>query len=158
MQVVENNKQTRFWVFKRWGRVGAKSPQTATEECSTLQAALTAFKKVYTAKTGGNHFGDGGTFKPVEGKYTHVEIDYEEEAAPLARDGDDDGDEPMTDESSDGGSPAKAALQDGMDVDEEAKHNKEEIEDHNKSFPESPTMHADRRKADMRKTVVLPKR
>ena len=72
MQVVENNKQTRFWVFKRWGRVGAKSPQTATEECSTLQAALTAFKKVYTAKTGGNHFGDGGTFKPVEGKYTHV--------------------------------------------------------------------------------------
>ena len=120
VQVVENNKQTRFWVFKRWGRVGAKSPQTATEECSTLQAALTAFKKVYTAKTGGNHFGDGGTFKPVEGKYTHVEIDYEEEAAPLARDGDDDGDEPMTDESSDGGSPAKAALQDGMDVDEEA--------------------------------------
>ena len=115
LQVVENNKQTRFWFFKRWGRVGAQTPQSSVEECTSLQAALSLFAKTYAAKTGGNAFGSTDPFKAVEGKYTHLEIDYEAEVAALERGANSDSDEAMTDDS-DGASKPPA---DAMDVDGE---------------------------------------
>ncbi|CAI5705010.1 unnamed protein product [Peronospora farinosa] len=66
-----------FVVFRKWGRVGAKSPQSQTERFDTLENAERAFQKVFQAKTG-NKWPLTTPFIRKKGKYFLVELDDEE--------------------------------------------------------------------------------
>ncbi|CAH0487044.1 unnamed protein product [Peronospora farinosa] len=72
-----------FVVFRKWGRVGAKSPQSQTERFDTLENAERAFQKVFQAKTG-NKWPLTTPFIRKKGKYFLVELDDEEAERTMA--------------------------------------------------------------------------
>ncbi|CAH0477959.1 unnamed protein product [Peronospora belbahrii] len=63
-----------FVVFRKWGRVGATSPQSQSERFDTLENAERAFQKVFRAKTG-NNWPLIDPFIRKKGKYFLVELD-----------------------------------------------------------------------------------
>ncbi|KAE8895831.1 hypothetical protein PF005_g10057 [Phytophthora fragariae] len=74
-----------FVVFCKWGRVGAKKPQSKTELYSSVEAAEQAFKKVFQAKSG-NKWPLAQPFERKKGKYFLVELDDGEPEAASAVD------------------------------------------------------------------------
>ena len=68
MQIIENDERSRWYLFRKWGRVGAKNPQNAFDEHISPQKAIENFLKYFKKKTGGNVFGED--FDPVDGKYS----------------------------------------------------------------------------------------
>jgi poly [ADP-ribose] polymerase len=68
MQLIENDEKNRFFVFRKWGRVGAKTPQSQFDEHVGPKQAVAQFRKYFEKKTGGNKFGED--FSPVAGKYS----------------------------------------------------------------------------------------
>ncbi|KAG7378094.1 E3 ubiquitin-protein ligase mib1 [Phytophthora pseudosyringae] len=64
----------RFVVFRKWGRVGAKTPQSTTEYFSSVEQAEKAFQKVFRAKSG-NKWPLAQPFDRKKGKYFLVELD-----------------------------------------------------------------------------------
>ncbi|KUF98381.1 hypothetical protein AM588_10007803 [Phytophthora nicotianae] len=64
----------RFVVFRKWGRVGAKTPQSKTEYFSSTESAEHAFQKVFQAKSG-NKWPLTEPFVRKKGKYFLVELD-----------------------------------------------------------------------------------
>ncbi|GAB9473832.1 poly polymerase catalytic domain containing protein [Globisporangium polare] len=67
-----------FKVFRKWGRVGAVSPQCALESYNTsLEKAQQSFQKKFLDKSG-NEWPLEGPFEKVSGKYVLVELDDQE--------------------------------------------------------------------------------
>jgi predicted DNA-binding WGR domain protein len=60
--------RSAFVVFRKWGRVGAKTPQSKTEHYSSVEAAERAFQKVFQAKSG-NKWSLQQPFVRKKGKY-----------------------------------------------------------------------------------------
>ncbi|CEG48226.1 poly polymerase catalytic domain containing protein [Plasmopara halstedii] len=76
MQLIQEDGQ--YMVFRKWGRVGAKTPQRALERYKTsLAKAQDSFTKKFLLKSG-NEWPLSGPFKKVEGKYVLVELDNQE--------------------------------------------------------------------------------
>ncbi|KAG6583027.1 poly polymerase catalytic domain containing protein [Phytophthora cinnamomi] len=69
-----------FVVFRKWGRVGAKAPQSKMELFSSIEAAEKAFQKVFRAKSG-NKWPLAQPFERKKGKYFLVELDNGEPEA-----------------------------------------------------------------------------
>ncbi|KAL4124192.1 hypothetical protein PRIC2_010031 [Phytophthora ramorum] len=63
-----------FVVFRKWGRVGAKTPQSKTERYSAVEAAERSFQKVFQDKSG-NKWPPMQPFVRKKGKYFLVELD-----------------------------------------------------------------------------------
>ncbi|KAK1946348.1 Poly [ADP-ribose] polymerase 2 [Phytophthora citrophthora] len=63
-----------FVVFRKWGRVGAKTPQSKTEIFHSVEQAESAFQKVFRAKSG-NKWPLEQLFERKKGKYFLVELD-----------------------------------------------------------------------------------
>ncbi|KAF4318885.1 hypothetical protein G195_007808, partial [Phytophthora kernoviae 00238/432] len=75
MQLIQDGNN--YIVFRKWGRVGAKSPQRALERYNaSLEKARASFQKKFEAKSG-NEWPLTGPFEKVEGKYVLVELDDE---------------------------------------------------------------------------------
>jgi poly [ADP-ribose] polymerase len=90
VQLIEDHSS--YKVFRKWGRVGAAKPQSATETFgSSLDRAKAAFQKRFAEKSG-NHWPLEGLFQKKKGKYVLVE---------LADDDEDDDDEEMEDKEND---------------------------------------------------------
>ncbi|GMF67309.1 unnamed protein product [Phytophthora fragariaefolia] len=58
----------QFVVFRKWGRVGAKTPQSKIDAYSTEEAAKAAFNKAFLAKSG-NSWPLTQPFVHKKGKY-----------------------------------------------------------------------------------------
>jgi len=74
IQLIERDDGMAWWVFTKWGRVGAASPQSALKPFSRLSEAAKEFEKVFKSKTK-NEWEDRGSFDAVEGKYTLIAMD-----------------------------------------------------------------------------------
>ncbi|KAF1783807.1 Poly(ADP-ribose) polymerase, catalytic domain [Phytophthora cactorum] len=70
-----------FVVFRKWGRVGAKTPQSKTEFFSSVEPAEGAFQKVFQSKSG-NKWPLTEPFVRKKGKYFLVELDDGEPEGP----------------------------------------------------------------------------
>ncbi|TYZ66323.1 hypothetical protein PybrP1_002804, partial [[Pythium] brassicae (nom. inval.)] len=64
----------RFKVFRKWGRVGAANPQSATEFFSSVEPAKSAFQKAFASKSGNAWPLTNGAFAKKKGKYVFVEL------------------------------------------------------------------------------------
>ncbi len=81
---------SEFYVFSRWGRVGAKG-QTSCKRQPSSYAAISLFLKTYREKTSHN-WGDANEYIPKNGKYCKMkmaEIDVVEQEAEGNTDGGD---------------------------------------------------------------------
>ncbi|KAL0212220.1 hypothetical protein RCL1_005846 [Eukaryota sp. TZLM3-RCL] len=74
IQLLVNTNTNTYFVFTKWGRVGAKTPASATKPCNTLDSAKKEFMSKFKSKTG-NEF-SVVPFTPKAGKYTPIAIDY----------------------------------------------------------------------------------
>jgi predicted DNA-binding WGR domain protein len=71
IQLIESNRKNRWYVFRRWGRVG-QDGQTKMDEKISGVKAMEEFQKLYMSKTS-NEWGE--PFKAVKGKYTPIAMD-----------------------------------------------------------------------------------
>jgi len=69
LQVLEADKKKNYYVFARWGWVGADNAQTSLKKFGkNKEAAIEEFEKEFLEKTL-NEWKDRKAFNPVEGKY-----------------------------------------------------------------------------------------
>ncbi|BBN16135.1 poly [ADP-ribose] polymerase 2/3/4 [Marchantia polymorpha subsp. ruderalis] len=76
IQALERDAGGQFYIFTRWGRVGAKG-QSKLSSCSTRFEAIRAFESAFHDKTK-NDWDKRKKFEAYPGKYTWLEMDYEE--------------------------------------------------------------------------------
>jgi poly [ADP-ribose] polymerase len=88
LQILENTNKNSWHVFRRWGRVGLEG-QTKLEQKISPAKAADAFKSLYLAKSGNEW---GAPFKPVQGKYSPIIVEADQDEA-MADRMDYDGDE-----------------------------------------------------------------
>ncbi|KAJ0400715.1 hypothetical protein P43SY_000620 [Pythium insidiosum] len=78
MQLIQDGDH--YKVFRKWGRVGAKTPQRALEgHGKSLAKALASFQNKFLAKSGNEWPLPASGFEQVPGKYVLVALDDEEE-------------------------------------------------------------------------------
>lgn len=63
----------RYFLWTKWGRVGAPTPASNLQPCTSLQDAQSQFRNKFRSKTK-NDWDDRDNFTPVEGKYQLVEV------------------------------------------------------------------------------------
>ncbi|RLN93764.1 hypothetical protein BBJ28_00013748 [Nothophytophthora sp. Chile5] len=68
-QLIENG--ANYVVFRKWGRVGAKTPQSSAHSFSSLEVAQKEFKKAFASKSG-NKWPLEQPFVRKKGKYVLV--------------------------------------------------------------------------------------
>ncbi|KAL2611322.1 hypothetical protein R1flu_023014 [Riccia fluitans] len=79
IQALEEDGGKSFFLFTRWGRVGAKGQQKLDPQSSRSHAKC-SFESQFYQKTN-NVWQSRAKFEPVPGKYTWLEMDYEDENA-----------------------------------------------------------------------------
>jgi poly [ADP-ribose] polymerase len=77
LQMLE--KGSSYYVWTRWGRVGERG-QFKNMGPMGIDKAIKDFEKKFKDKTG-NEWGSRANFKPKSGKYTLIEMDYDDEDA-----------------------------------------------------------------------------
>ncbi|KAF0974778.1 hypothetical protein FDP41_006252 [Naegleria fowleri] len=97
IQLIESG--SKYYVFNRWGRVGAKG-QSKLTAFGSLDKAKADFKKKFKEKTS-NTWENRDNFKFVKGKYDFIELDYDDDEDEAKEDDDekmsDDKDKPIPD-------------------------------------------------------------
>lgn len=80
IQLLESDSKQRkkYWVFRSWGRISTTIGNKKTEECGSLEEALSRFDEIFEEKTG-NDF-SMKKFVKRPGLYYKMDIDYGEEA------------------------------------------------------------------------------
>uniref|UniRef100_A0A1B0BYD9 Poly [ADP-ribose] polymerase n=1 Tax=Glossina palpalis gambiensis TaxID=67801 RepID=A0A1B0BYD9_9MUSC len=79
LQLLQDDKKNRFWVFRSWGRIGTTIGGHKLEKFPNLIEAIDSFKALYLEKSG-NHFENRDNFVKVAGCMYPIDIDYSEEA------------------------------------------------------------------------------
>lgn len=69
----------KYFFFTKWGRVGAKNPQSKIEEFDSKIDAITEFKRKFKEKTM-NDWEDREKFRAKPGKYTMIGVDASTES------------------------------------------------------------------------------
>ncbi|XP_055309208.1 poly [ADP-ribose] polymerase [Sitodiplosis mosellana] len=77
IQLLESDRDHRYWVFRSWGRISTTIGSTKLETYGSLEQAREAFEQIYEERTG-NFFGEK-KFVKYPGKYYKMDIDYGEE-------------------------------------------------------------------------------
>jgi poly [ADP-ribose] polymerase len=67
-----------YYVWNRWGRVGEKGQNALKPFGGNINGAINEFKKKFKEKTK-NNWENRNAFKPVPGKYTLLDMDYEDD-------------------------------------------------------------------------------
>ena len=75
MQLLESNERTKWFVWRKWGRVGTHMGSSQKNEFKKLEAAIKYFEKIYLSKTQ-NKFGSP-TFEKQPGKYYPIEVAHD---------------------------------------------------------------------------------
>lgn len=76
MQVLESDAGKNYWLFRSWGRIGTNVGDKKVESFFSANEACKEFERLYEDKTG-NYWGT--EFFKEPGKYTLVEIEYDDE-------------------------------------------------------------------------------
>ncbi|XP_069464784.1 poly [ADP-ribose] polymerase 1 [Ambystoma mexicanum] len=77
LQLLEGDKETRYWVFRSWGRVGTVIGSNKLEEMSSKEEAIDHYLELYQDKTGNSFHTTNFTKYP--NKFYPLEIDYGQE-------------------------------------------------------------------------------
>ncbi|EFJ08651.1 hypothetical protein SELMODRAFT_131309 [Selaginella moellendorffii] len=75
MQVLESDDRTAYYTFARWGRVGSSASNLSKHD--TTEPAVREFERKFLDKTK-NHWSNRHNFVSQPGKYTLLEMDYED--------------------------------------------------------------------------------
>lgn len=88
IQVLEQSGGGAYWAWNRWGRIGEPGQNKLEPHGSNCAGAIKSFEQKFKDKTR-NAWAARDSFKPVDGKYTLIDMDEEEgggaEAAPLGK-------------------------------------------------------------------------
>lgn len=74
LQLLEDDKESRYWIFRSWGRVGTVIGSNKLEEMPSKEDAVEHFMKLYEEKTGNAWHSKNFTKYPK--KFYPLEIDY----------------------------------------------------------------------------------
>ncbi|KAE8600352.1 hypothetical protein XENTR_v10013202 [Xenopus tropicalis] len=77
LQLIEHDRNSRYWVFRSWGRVGTVIGSNKLEEMSSKEDAIDHFLNLYQEKTGNAWHSPNFTKYP--NKFYPLEIDYGQE-------------------------------------------------------------------------------
>lgn len=78
IQLLQSDHTNQFFVWRRWGRVGATGQSDLEGHGSNVAGAKASFKKKFMDKTK-NHWDERNDFQHVQGKYDLLQRDYGEE-------------------------------------------------------------------------------
>uniref|UniRef100_UPI0029550795 poly [ADP-ribose] polymerase 1-like n=1 Tax=Panthera onca TaxID=9690 RepID=UPI0029550795 len=74
LQLLEDDKESRYWIFRSWGRVGTVIGSNKLEQVPSKDGAIEHFMKLYEEKTG--NAWQAKTFTKFPKKFYPLEIDY----------------------------------------------------------------------------------
>ncbi|XP_057584495.1 poly [ADP-ribose] polymerase 1 isoform X2 [Hippopotamus amphibius kiboko] len=74
LQLLEDDKESRYWIFRSWGRVGTVIGSNKLEQMPSKEDAIEHFIKLYEEKTGNAWHSKNFTKYPK--KFYPLEIDY----------------------------------------------------------------------------------
>ncbi|KAF6073568.1 poly(ADP-ribose) polymerase 1 [Phyllostomus discolor] len=74
LQLLEDDKGSRYWIFRSWGRVGTMIGSNKLEQMPSKEDAIEHFTKLYEEKTGNAWHSENFTKYPK--KFYPLEIDY----------------------------------------------------------------------------------
>ncbi|XP_057363781.1 poly [ADP-ribose] polymerase 1 isoform X3 [Manis pentadactyla] len=74
LQLLEGDKEVRYWIFRSWGRVGTVIGSNKLEQMPSKEDAIEHFMKLYEEKTGNSWHCKNFTKHPK--KFYPLEIDY----------------------------------------------------------------------------------
>ncbi|KAK2501028.1 hypothetical protein MC885_019094 [Smutsia gigantea] len=74
LQLLEGDKEGRYWIFRSWGRVGTVIGSNKVEQMPSKEDAIEHFMKLYEEKTGNSWHCKNFTKHPQ--KFYPLEIDY----------------------------------------------------------------------------------
>uniref|UniRef100_A0A7J7RUZ9 Poly [ADP-ribose] polymerase 1 n=1 Tax=Myotis myotis TaxID=51298 RepID=A0A7J7RUZ9_MYOMY len=74
LQLLEDDKGSRYWIFRSWGRVGTVIGSNKLEQMPSKEDAVEHFMKLYEEKTGNAWHSENFTKYPK--KFYPLEIDY----------------------------------------------------------------------------------
>ncbi|XP_011853365.1 PREDICTED: poly [ADP-ribose] polymerase 1 [Mandrillus leucophaeus] len=74
LQLLEDDKESRYWIFRSWGRVGTVIGSNKLEQMPSKEDAIEHFMKLYEEKTGNAWHSKNFTKYPK--KFYPLEIDY----------------------------------------------------------------------------------
>ncbi|XP_046535174.1 poly [ADP-ribose] polymerase 1 [Equus quagga] len=74
LQLLEDDKESRYWIFRSWGRVGTVIGSNKREQMPSKEDAIEHFMKLYEEKTGNAWHSKNFTKYPK--KFYPLEIDY----------------------------------------------------------------------------------
>uniref|UniRef100_A0A8C0JRH8 Poly [ADP-ribose] polymerase n=1 Tax=Canis lupus dingo TaxID=286419 RepID=A0A8C0JRH8_CANLU len=74
LQLLEDDKESRYWIFRSWGRVGTVIGSNKLEQVPSKEEAIEHFMKLYEEKTGNAWHAKNFTKHPK--KFYPLEIDY----------------------------------------------------------------------------------
>ncbi|KAM8817182.1 poly [ADP-ribose] polymerase 1 [Rhynchonycteris naso] len=74
LQLLEDDKGSRYWIFRSWGRVGTVIGSNKLEQMPSKEEAVEHFVKLYEEKTGNAWHSESFTKHPK--KFYPLEIDY----------------------------------------------------------------------------------
>ncbi|XP_056671999.1 poly [ADP-ribose] polymerase 1 isoform X2 [Monodelphis domestica] len=74
LQLLEDDREIRYWIFRSWGRVGTVIGSNKLEQMSSREDAIDHFCKLYEEKTGNSWHSTNFTKYPK--KFYPLEIDY----------------------------------------------------------------------------------
>ncbi|KAB0344398.1 hypothetical protein FD754_021324 [Muntiacus muntjak] len=74
LQLLEDDKESRYWIFRSWGRVGTVIGSNKLEQMPSKEDAIEHFMKLYEEKTG--NAWHSKTFTKHPKKFYPLEIDY----------------------------------------------------------------------------------
>ncbi|KAM9316020.1 poly [ADP-ribose] polymerase 1 isoform 3-T3 [Gastrophryne carolinensis] len=77
LQLIEHDRDSRYWVFRSWGRVGTTIGSNKLEEMSSKEEAIDHFLNLYQEKTG--NAWHATNFNKYPNKFYPLEIDYGQE-------------------------------------------------------------------------------
>ncbi|XP_053681345.1 poly [ADP-ribose] polymerase [Anopheles nili] len=78
MQVLEGDKQKKYWLFRAWGRIGTTIGGNKVESFSNADDAMSAFEDIFLEKTGNDWDRHDSKYQKLPGMSYPIEIDYSE--------------------------------------------------------------------------------
>ncbi|XP_030051590.1 poly [ADP-ribose] polymerase 1 isoform X2 [Microcaecilia unicolor] len=83
LQLLESDKENRYWLFRSWGRVGTDIGSNKLEKMTSKEEAIDQFLNLYEEKTG-NYWHDP-EFTKYPKKFYPLEIDYGQDEETLKK-------------------------------------------------------------------------
>ncbi|XP_058058337.1 poly [ADP-ribose] polymerase [Anopheles bellator] len=78
LQVLQDDKQNKYWLFRAWGRIGTTIGGTKVENHSNVMDAIDQFTELFYEKTGNEWVRHDSRYSKMAGMFYPIEIDYSE--------------------------------------------------------------------------------